>query len=192
VILLRIWTWLKVLVIGLSLLAAGIYGLFTSDVFQKKYVYPFLYQEAVYTYALQHNLNPFLIAGVIRAESKFIASAQSPKGALGLMQIMPETGQWIADQREHQDFMIADLTDPDINIRFGTWYLATLKKEFNDNEVLYLAAYNGGRGNVNKWMQKYGWSKDFNDVDQIPFKETRNYVERVLSNKKKYQELYGR
>ncbi|WP_425061384.1 Soluble lytic murein transglycosylase [Sporomusa carbonis] len=188
----RIWTWLKVLIIGLLFFATGIYAMIASDWFQKKYLYPFLYQEAVYTYALEYDLNPFLVAGVIRTESKFIASALSPKGALGLMQIMPETGRWIAEQLEQKDFMIADLTDPDVNIRFGTWYLASLKKEFAGNEVLYLAAYNGGRGNVKQWMQRYGWSTDFDDIEQIPFKETREYVEKVLYNKKRYQELYGR
>ncbi|SMC74567.1 lytic transglycosylase domain-containing protein [Sporomusa malonica] len=188
----RIWTWLKVLMIGLLLFVTGIYTVFTSDWFQKKYMYPFLYQEAVYTYALEYDLNPFLIAGVIRTESKFFAEARSPKGAIGLMQIMPETGRWIAEQREQKNFMIADLNDPDLNIRFGTWYLASLKKEFAGNEVLYLAAYNGGRGNVKQWMQRYEWSKDFDDIEQIPFKETREYVERVLNSKKRYQELYGR
>ncbi len=188
----RIWTWLKVLIIGLLLSAIGIYAVFTSDWFQKKYVYPLLYQEAIYTYALERDLDPFLVAGVIRAESKFFSEAHSPKGALGLMQIMPETGRWIAEQLNHKDFMTADLTDPDINIRFGTWYLASLKKEFYGNEVLYLAAYNGGRGNVKQWMQRYGWSKEFADIQQIPFKETREYVEKVMYNKKRYQELYGR
>jgi soluble lytic murein transglycosylase len=192
VIVLRIWTWLKVLIIGLLLFVTGFYAVFMSDWFQRKYVYPFLYQEAIYTYALQYDLDPFLIAGVIRTESKFITEARSPKGALGLMQIMPDTGRWIAEQREQKNFMIADLTDPDMNIRFGTWYLASLKKEFAGNEVLYLAAYNGGRGNVRQWMERYGWSKDFDDIKQIPFKETREYVERVLNSKKRYQELYGR
>ncbi|WP_371361401.1 Soluble lytic murein transglycosylase [Sporomusa rhizae] len=188
----RFWTWLKVLVIGILLSATGIYVILTSDLFQKKYIYPFLYQEAVYTYALERDIDPFLVAGVIRAESKFISEARSPKGALGLMQIMPETGRWIAEQTNHKDFMTADLTDPDINIRFGTWYLASLKKEFAGNEVLILAAYNGGRGNVKQWMQRYGWTKEFDDIQQIPFQETRDYVEKVLHNKKRYKELYGR
>ncbi|MEL7634785.1 MULTISPECIES: lytic transglycosylase domain-containing protein [Sporomusa] len=191
-ILLRIRTWFKVLLIGLLLTVAGIYTAYTGDWFQKKILYPFLYQEAIYTYALEQDIDPFLVAGVIKTESKFITEACSPKGALGLMQIMPDTGRWIAEQLNHEKFMIADLTDPDINIRFGTWYLASLKKEFHDNEVLYLAAYNGGRGNVKQWMQRYGWSEDFADIKQIPFKETREYVEKVMHNKKRYQELYGR
>ncbi|MBP2663259.1 MAG: mltC 1 [Firmicutes bacterium] len=188
----RIWTWLKVLMIGLLLTATGIYAVFTSDWFQKKYMYPLLYQEAVYTYALERDIDPFLIAGVIRTESKFSSQARSPKGALGLMQIMPETGRWIAEQLGEQEYRTADLTDPDINIRFGSWYLSSLKKEFGGNEVLVLAAYNGGRGNVKQWIVRYGWNEDFDDVQQIPFKETREYVEKVLYSKKKYIELYSR
>ena len=187
----RIWTWLKVLIIGLLLAAIGIYAIFTSDWFQKKYMYPFLYQEAVYTYALEREIDPFLVASVIRTESKFMSEARSPKGALGLMQIMPETGRWIAEQLGEKEYMTADLTNPDINIRFGSWYLASLKKEFGGNEVLVLAAYNGGRGNVKQWIERYGWPQDFSDIQQIPFKETREYVEKVMYSKKRYIELYG-
>jgi Soluble lytic murein transglycosylase and related regulatory proteins (some contain LysM/invasin domains) len=192
VILLRVWAWLKVLIVSLLFAALGMHTVYTSDWFQKKYIYPFLYREAVYTYALERDIDPFLVTGVIRTESKFIAEARSPKGALGLMQIMPETGRWIAEQLGENEFMTADLTDPDINIRFGTWYLASLKKEFSGNEVLILAAYNGGRGNVRQWIERYGWTKDFKDIEQIPFKETREYVEKVMHSKKRYNELYGR
>ncbi|MBP2637797.1 MAG: mltC 1 [Firmicutes bacterium] len=188
----RIRTWLRVLVVGLLFATMGAYAVFTSEGFQKKYMYPFLYQEAVYTYALERDIDPFLIAGVIRTESKFINGAQSPKGALGLMQIMPETGRWIAEQLGEKDYMTADLSDPDRNIRFGSWYLASLKKEFGGNEVLILAAYNGGRGNVKQWMERYGWTKDFDDIQQIPFKETREYVEKVIYSKNRYRELYGK
>lgn len=188
----HIWTWLKVLMIGLVVITTGIYAVFASDWFQKKYMYPLLYQEAIYTYALERELDPFLVAGVIRTESKFINEARSPKGALGLMQIMPDTGRWIAEQLGETEFATADLTDPDINIRFGSWYLASLKKEFGSNEVLILAAYNGGRGNVKQWIERYGWNSEFNDIQQIPFKETREYVEKVTASKKNYQKLYGR
>ena len=188
----RVWTWLKVLIFGLLFTALCGYAVFTSEWFQKNYMYPFYYKQSVYTYATEYDLNPFLVAGVIRTESKFSPDAKSPKGALGLMQIMPDTGRWIAEQVEQERFMVADLTDPDISIKFGSWYLASLKKEFGENEVLYLAAYNGGRGNVRQWMQKYGWNKDFKDVEQIPFKETREYVKKVLYSKQRYQELYGR
>ena len=188
----RTWAWLKVLIISLALLAVGSYALFCSDWFQKKVVYPLPYEALVYRYALDNDINPYLVAGVILAESKYVPQARSPKGATGLMQIMPETALWIAQQMDDEEFTIDDLSDPQTNIRLGTWYLASLKKEFSSNEMLMLAAYNGGRGNVKQWMKKYGWDMEFADQRQIPFHETKDYVGKVLRNKQRYQELYGR
>jgi len=168
------------------------YGIYSTDWFQKKYLYPFPYRDIVYRYALEKELDPFLVAGVIRTESKFNTQARSPKGAVGLMQMMPETAKWVAEQMEEYDFDISELENPEVNIPMGTWYLSSLKKEFQGNEVLLLAAYNGGRGNVKQWMGRYNWNMSFADVEQIPFPETRAYVYRVLESKKRYQELYGR
>jgi len=168
------------------------HSVYVSDWFQKKYIYPFPYQDIVYNCAVEKEIDPFLIAAVIRTESKFNAQAQSPKGALGLMQMMPETAKWIAQQNGDDGFDIEHLENPEINIPMGTWYLQSLKKEFKGNEILILAAYNGGRGNVKQWMEKYHWTMSFADVEQIPFQETREYVHKVLSSKKRYQELYGR
>jgi soluble lytic murein transglycosylase len=192
VIFLGILTWMKVLVRNIVILAIIGYGVYNTDWFQKKYIYPFPYQDIVYQYALERELDPFLVAGVIRAESKFDTKAVSPKGALGLMQMMPETAKWVAEQMERNDFTTAQLENPEINISMGTWYLASLKKEFKGNEVLMLAAYNGGRGNVKQWMGQYAWDMSFHDSKKIPFGETKKYVDRVLYSKKRYQELYGR
>jgi soluble lytic murein transglycosylase len=189
---LRIFTWLKLLALTLVLTVAASYFLYNSDWFQRKFLYPFPHRETVYRYALERSLDPHLVAGMIRTESKFIPTARSPKGAVGLMQIMPETGYWVAEQLNTANFTEAMLTDPELSIRFGTWYMASLKKDFRDNEILALAAYNGGQGNVRQWMRQYGWTADFRDVDKIPFPETREYVKRVLRAKDKYRDLYGR
>ncbi|SFM07554.1 lytic transglycosylase domain-containing protein [Pelosinus propionicus] len=188
----RILTRMKILVRNIIILAIIAYGIYNTDWFQKKYIYPFPYQDIVYQYALERELDPFLVAGVIRTESKFDAKALSPKGALGLMQMMPETAKWVAEQMEKHDFATMQLENPEINISMGTWYLASLKKEFKGNEVLMLAAYNGGRGNVKQWMGQYSWDMSFRDSKKIPFGETKKYVDRVLESKKRYQELYGR
>lgn len=188
----RVLAWLKRMVITVAILSLAGYFVYNTDWFQKNYVYPFPYQEIVYRYATEHNMSPYLIAAVIRTESKFNQYARSPKGATGLMQLMPETAHWIAGQLDYNDFDLKGMTEPEMNIRFGTWYLATLKREFGGNEVLFLAAYNGGRGNVAQWMNKYGWSSSFRDIDQIPFRETREYVAKVLRDQKRYQDLYGR
>lgn len=186
----RILAWMKVLLGILLVLAVVGYGVYSSDWFQR-ILYPFPYQGIVYRYATEKEIDPFLIAAVIRTESKFNTKARSPKGAIGLMQMMPETANWVAEQMEYNDFDVAKLEDPEVIINMGTWYMSSLKKEFKGNEVLMLAAYNGGRGNVKQWMGKYNWTMSFSDVEKIPFLETREYVSKVLHSKKRYQELYG-
>nr|WP_223191588.1 lytic transglycosylase domain-containing protein [Propionispora hippei] len=187
---LRIMAWMRVLVIGALVMAAGGYALYNSDWFQKKFVYPFPYQDIVYKYALKNNVDPFLVAAVIRSESKFFAKARSHKGAMGLMQMMPETADWVAQQIDAQDFSVTQLEQPEVSIRLGTWYLASLQKEFGNNEYLMLAAYNGGRGNVKQWMAEQQWPPDFNRIEAIPFRETREYVKKTLDSKARYQALY--
>ena len=187
----HILTRMKILV-GIILIFVISYGVYTTDWFQKKYIYPFPYQEIIYRYAVEEELDPLLIASVMRVESKFNTQARSPKGALGLMQMMPETATWVAQQMEDDEFTLNQLENPEVSIRMGTWYLSSLKKEFKGNQVLMLAAYNGGRGNVKQWMGRYDWDMSFNEVDQIPFLETKEYVDKVLYSKKRYQELYGR
>lgn len=171
-----------------ALLAACL--VFQSDWFQRKFFYPLPYRDIVAECAAERRLDPMLVAGVIRSESGFRQEAKSHKGATGLMQLMPETAQWIAEQIGDKNFTQSDLNDPATNIRFGTWYLASLEKEFAGNEVLVLAAYNAGRGNVKSWMEKYRWGMDFSDISQIPYQETRRYVERVLQSKAAYHRLY--
>lgn len=183
-------TWMKVLVFGLLVIVVGAYLGYSSDWFQKKFIYPFPHQDLVFKYAAKNNVDPYLVAAVIRTESKFVSQARSPKGAIGLMQMMPETAKWVVEQNDYPNFSINDLEDPEVSIRLGTWYLASLKKEFNNNEVLMLAAYNGGRGNVKQWMRQYGWTMSFKDTNQIPFQETREYVGKVLRSKQRYRELY--
>lgn len=187
----RFLSWMKVLGAGLLLLMATAYVGFNSDWFQKKYVYPFLYKDLILQYSAKNNIDPFLVVAVTRTESKFISQARSPKGAVGLMQMMPETATWVASQMEYHDFKIEDLENPEVSIKLGTWYLASLKKEFNNNEILMLAAYNAGRGNVKQWMRQYGWTMAFKEIEQIPFQETREYVGKVLRSKARYRELYN-
>ena len=180
----------RILFISSVVLFICIYLGVQSNWFQKKYVYPYPYQNAIEQYARAHSLETPLVAGVIMSESKFKDEVHSDTGAIGLMQVMPETTEWIAQQIDEPSFSVEKLHDPDTNIRFGTWYLSSLQKEFCGNEVLMLAAYNAGRGNVHEWMDTYGWDMDFKDINQIPYQETREYVARVLKNEMKYRSLY--
>lgn len=166
------------------------YGVWHNEDFQRKYIYPYPYKQIVEFYANRYEIDEYLVAGVALAESKIEPDAKSVHGALGVMQIMPETATWIAKQIEDDNFSISEMYNPEKNIKYGVWYLSSLNDEFYGNKVLMLAAYNAGRGNVREWMEKYGWNKNFSDYKQIPYPETREYVERVLKNEQEYKKLY--
>ena len=157
----------------------------------QKIFYPFPYRDKIEANAARYRVDRFLAISVMKVESNFVESATSKSGAVGLMQIMPETANWIATQLDENPPSINQLHNCDTNIKYGIWYLAELEDEFFGNDVLALAAYNAGRGNVHHWMEKNGWRKNFSDVDAIPFNETRNYVKKVLACREKYFELYG-
>ena len=172
----------------------AIYFLISVPTVQKKFLYPFPYRSTVESYSSRWKVDKFLTIAVMKVESNFSEAAHSQSGAVGLMQIMPETAAWIAYQLgeapEEAAQDIKNLRDPETNIRYGTWYLAELEYEFKGNDVLALAAYNAGRGNVHEWMEKNHWSDNFSDVDKIPYAETRDYVKRVLHCREKYAKLY--
>ena len=179
----------KLLILCATLLSFFI--LTSIPAFQKKFLYPFPYRTTIEDYSLRWNVDLFLAVSVMKVESNFQESAHSHSGAVGLMQIMPDTASWIANQLGESTINLKNLRQPDINIRYGTWYLAELLDEFNGNAILALAAYNAGRGNVHSWMQLYNWTFSFDDVEKIPFAETRDYVKRVLHCKQRYSQLYG-
>ena len=157
---------------------------------QRSYFYVYPYHDTVMKYASMYRVDSNLTAAVIKNESKFRREVHSHRGAVGLMQLMPDTAKWIAGQLGDTEYSEQGLHEPDRNIRYGTWYLSTLQKEFYGNDVLALAAYNAGRGNVQEWIKEKDWPKDFSDIDAIPFEETRDYVRQVLTDQKKYRELY--
>lgn len=178
--------------IGLAivLLAFGVFFLTQREDVQKSYLYPYPYKEITESYAAAYRVDSSLVASVIMNESKFKNTVHSHRGAIGLMQLMPETADWIAGQIGDTSFSVDKLHEPETNIRYGVWYLASLEREFNGNEVLALAAYNAGRGNVHEWMDECGWTMEFCNINEIPYQETRAYVASVLRNKIKYERLY--
>ena len=181
----------KIFFLALILAGTAIYTIWHSDDFQRRYLYPYHYKQTVEYYADRYSVDRNLVAGIILAESKFDTKAVSHPGAVGLMQVMPETGTWIAHQIEDDSFTVSKLHEPEMNIKYGTWYMASLQEEFGGNKILALAAYNAGRGNVHEWIELYGWDEStFSDYTQIPFPETREYVKRVLENEQQYVRLY--
>ena len=158
---------------------------------QRKILYPFPYREKVEKFSARYQVDSFLAVSVMKVESNFSENARSKSGAVGLMQIMPETADWIASCLDEPPPSLNKLHDSDTNIKYGIWYLSELEDEFFYNDILALAAYNAGRGNVQHWIEINGWQKNFSDVDAIPYTETRNYVKRVLQCREKYNELYS-
>ena len=150
--------------------------------------HPLAYEHIIRHYADLRELDPYLVMAVIRAESSFDAEAESPVGALGLMQLMPATAEWIAG-RIGLDFEQVDLLRPRYNIRMGTYYLRHLIELFEEVDTA-LAAYNAGMGNVWRWLEDEQYSADGRTLHTIPFTETRNYVERVNDFMIVYRELY--
>lgn len=177
---------------GVVLMTLVFCSFYEFETVQKKYFYPYPYKEFVERYAEANGVDSALAASVIMNESKFRPDAKSHRGAIGLMQIMPETGEWISVQLEEEKFTPDMLHDPETNIRYGIWYLAELRQEFYGNDILALAAYNAGRGMVHEWMEEKKWKKGFHSISEIPYAETREYVVKVLKNKEKYQSLYER
>jgi len=179
----------KIVIIFIIIILAFV-GIINSTWFLKLF-YPFPHKAIIEEASLKHEIDARLILAVIKVESKFNEKALSSKDARGLMQILPDTGQWIAKELNYKDFNADLLYEPKHNINIGTWYLKYLLKQFNGNMIAALAAYNGGETNVKKWLNQGTWSGSIDDLESIPFKETRNYVYKVIVDFKTYQGLYG-
>lgn len=172
-----------------ALIVASAYSILHSRWFGKL-LFPLPHQEIIFKEAQKHDLDPYLVSAVIYVESKFDSKALSASGAMGIMQIMPSTGKWVAEKLGLEGFQEEDLYDIETNITIGCWYLANLRQEFGNNLIIMLAAYNGGRGNVKLWLQEERWTGEHSTIEQIPFPETKNYVVRVMAAYKEYKRLY--
>jgi soluble lytic murein transglycosylase len=151
-------------------------------------LFPFPYQDKILKYARQDQINPLLVLSVMRKESTFNPKVDSVVGAVGLMQIVPPTAQWVAQQTQLSNY---SLSNPEDNIKIGTWYLRHNHQRYDDNSLLAVASYNAGTGNVNEWLTKYDINDPDRFVEQIPFVETKDYVEGVFGNYWNYLRLYN-
>jgi soluble lytic murein transglycosylase len=141
--------------------------------------------------ATAKHLDPALIAAVIYAETKF-EPRPSSAGAQGLMQILPETAYYLAKLSGGKRFTAADLATPAINVAYGSYYLRYLLDHYGGDEMLAVAAYNGGLANVDRWVAKAREEGTTLTIDGIPFPETREYVRRVMDAQQEYRETYPR
>jgi len=141
--------------------------------------HPLHYRDLIERYAEMYDLDPALIAAVILCESNFNPDARSHWGARGLMQIMPDTGQWIAEMTGEPDYNLDRLYEPELNIRMGSWYLNFLAKMFDNDVRKMVSAFHAGQGNVMVWLHNPDYSSDGVTLDVIPFDDTRGYEARV-------------
>jgi soluble lytic murein transglycosylase len=175
------------LIVALGLVLAVAAGIFAWAETSKpgwyaRLRYPLEYKEIVRGHAENYDLDPALLAAVIYRESKFNAEAVSESGAIGLMQLLPETAKGIAQYTGGTKFRLEDLYDPEINVRYGSFYLKRLLRKYGGNAELALAAYHAGQGNVDEWLA---------DGKGIAFAETREYVDDVLELREIYRRAYG-
>ena len=154
-------------------------------------VYPFPYRDDVIRYAQANGLDPYLVAGLIRQESMFNPRARSPVGAVGLMQVMPNTGTAVARGLGISGFTTARLTEPSLNLQIGTKYLADQIRAHNGRLVDAIASYNAGPTRLRAWRQFPEYADTELFIERIPFEETRSYVRIVQQNALIYRELYG-
>jgi soluble lytic murein transglycosylase len=173
---------------GAVIVGLAVGALVASGTFDKalqELTLPLKHEDVIRQQAAEKGVDAALIAAVIYSESKF-SEATSSAGARGLMQITPEAAEFIEKQSGATTFKLEDLSDPEINIRYGTFLLRELLDRYNGDEVAALAAYNAGPGNADKW----GGSEL--NVSDIPFPETRAYVEEVLEKQRAYRQKYAK
>ncbi|HZY66144.1 MAG TPA: lytic transglycosylase domain-containing protein [Rubrobacteraceae bacterium] len=149
----------------------------------QKVTHPLRYEAQIRQASQQSGLEPAFIAGVVYTESRFRPDAESHQGAYGLMQLLPVTANFVQQRSGIQ----GDYRNPGVNLRLGAWYLGYLEDRYEGHERLMLAAYNSGESRVDGWVSQEGF-----DIERdIPFQETREYVDDVLEAREVYRDLYG-
>jgi soluble lytic murein transglycosylase len=151
-------------------------------------LYPFPYEETIEQWSQQRQINPLLVTGLIRQESRFETKIRSVSDAVGLMQIIPDTADFVAAKNDMKKF---NLEDPNDNIKLGTWYLDYTHDTYDNNAMFAVASYNAGPGAVAEWIKEYGFTDPDKFVTQIPYPETQGYVESVFENYWNYLRLYN-
>lgn len=180
------WRRLRVPMVAFVVLGTGVVGCWLG----LRALYPTPFRSFVVPAAQNVGIDPRLVYAVIRSESRFRTDAVSRAGAIGLMQITPSTGAWIARERHERNFSQAQLFDGPYNVASGTWYLAHLLVRFHGQVPLVLAAYNAGTGTVERWLSAGTWNGAMADSSRIPYPETRQFVQRTISAYVMYRRMY--
>ena len=171
------------------LIALGAWALFGRDGVDLSR-YPMTYAPEIRAAAAEFSLDPAYVASVVLAESSFDAEAVSLVGAIGLMQIMPATGEWIAGKLEDEPFDVQRLYQPEVNLRYGCWYLRFLLDRYDGDMYTASTAYHQGQGRVDQWLEDPQYSQDGRTLTAISSAVTDTYVNRIMESYANYQELY--
>lgn len=155
-----------------------------------KIIYPTEYSEYVEKYAEENGIDKYLVYAIIKAESNFDPQVTSSSDAKGLMQLMEETAIERSNIIDDETIETHDLYDPETNIKLGTSYFSYLLGLYNGNTILALTAYNAGLGNVEQWIKDEIIKPDGSDIENIPYKETNNYVRKILNSYQMYLKIY--
>ncbi len=177
-------------VVGVARWAAPLFAGGGADWYAKT-AYPLEHVDAIRAGARRYDLDPALVAAVVYAESKFDEHARSSQGAVGLMQILPETADQIAAESGGVTFTASDLEDPRLNVRYGCYYLRHALDAFDGDARAAVASYNAGMGAVGEWRAEAAADGRKLRIRDIPYPETRAYVEKVLKARRVYRETYG-
>ena len=182
---------LKIIVILLFICAIIylVFGVFEVHKIIIRQIYPQKYSEYVEKYAEEYDIDSLLVYAIIKAESNFKADVISKSNAVGLMQLMDATAEDTASKLG-MEYSKEDLTNPEINIKLGTKYFSILYETYK-NIPIALTAYNAGSGNVDKWLAEKTISADGSDIENIPFRETNNYVRKILRDYEIYKDIYA-
>ncbi len=182
----------KIIIILIIIIIIGflLFQIFNvQDIILKK-IYPTTYSEYVYKYSEENGVDPLLTFAIIKAESNFDNNTVSHKGAIGLMQLMPTTADEIAQKMQMQVESEDILYNPEKNIQIGVSYYKNLLNRYENSYLVALAAYNAGIGNVDKWISDGIIKQDGSNIENIPFKETNNYVRKIVRDYRIYINLY--
>lgn len=156
-----------------------------------KWMYPIKYHQEILKAAERYTVDPRLIVAIIRTESNFEENRVSRKGAMGLMQLMPDTADWAIRQGGFKEITLDDVGKPNANIEVGAWYLSYLLTKFEGDLVPAIAAYNAGPSKVSAWLSQKMWNGSPDSLENIPYGETRHYVQRVLYYQQRYNQVYN-
>lgn len=177
------------LFIRLLLLAAALILLCQSGNILRVF-FPVEYENVIKKYSQEYGVDPYMVMAVIKSESNFEQEAVSHKQARGLMQVTQSTAVWLAEKLGITDFSEDDIYKPDVNIRLGCYYLSYLSGLYGGNDKCALAAYNAGSGTVDQWLADGSYSKDGETLYKVPYRETEQYINKVLNYQKMYRILY--